>query len=30
MEKYMLSEKDRKAITFAQWLASPLSEKFTL
>ena len=30
MEKYMLSEKDRKAMTFAQWLASPLSEKFTL
>lgn len=30
MEKYTLSEKDRKAMTFAQWLASPLSEKFSL
>ena len=30
VEKYTLSEKDRNAQSFAEWLASPLSEKFTL
>ncbi len=30
MDRYILSEKDRNALSFADWLASPLSENFKL
>jgi len=30
MDRYILSDKDRTAMTWAEWLASPLSESFTL
>jgi dTDP-4-dehydrorhamnose 3,5-epimerase len=30
MDKYTLSDKDRNALSYAQWLASPLADKFSL
>jgi dTDP-4-dehydrorhamnose 3,5-epimerase len=30
MKKYTLSDKDRDAMSYAQWLASPLADKFRL